>query len=81
MGGGARLIEASPELKAFGERVLETVPSPWVYARVDVVQAERGLLLMELELVEPELFFHLTPERADHLAHRLILLVADNSAR
>ena len=54
---------------------------PWLYARVDVVLAERGPLLMELELVEPELFFHLAPERADRLAHHLLLLVARNSAR
>jgi glutathione synthase/RimK-type ligase-like ATP-grasp enzyme len=81
LGGGARIIDAAPELRAFGERVLKAVPSPWVYARVDVVHAERGPLLMELELIEPELFFHLTPERADHLAHRLILLVARNAER
>jgi hypothetical protein len=80
LGGGARLVEPSSELRAFGERVLGTVPTPWVYARVDVVQAERGPLLMELELVEPELFFHLAPERADHLAHRL-MVVAQHSAR
>jgi len=80
LGGAARAVEVSLELRAFGARVLRAVSAPWVYARVDVVQAERGPLLMELELVEPELFFHLAPERADHLAHRL-MLVAQNSTR
>ncbi|HEU5219733.1 MAG TPA: hypothetical protein VFU23_13820 [Gemmatimonadales bacterium] len=68
LGGGARLIDATPELRSFGERVLAAVPYAWVYARVDVVEAARGPLLMELELIEPELFFHLMPERAERLA-------------
>lgn len=81
LGGGARPIEASSELRSFGERVLGAVPLGWVYARVDVVHAGRGPLLMELELVEPELFFHLAPERADHLAERLVLLVGRRQER
>ncbi len=81
LGGGSRLIDASPQLRAFGERVLATVPYSWVYARVDVVVAERGPVLMELELVEPELFFHLIPERADHLAHRLLHVARNPAAR
>ncbi len=81
LGGEARRIDAAPELRAFGARVLRAVPARWVYARVDVVHAERGPVLMELELVEPELFFHLAPERADHLAECLAGLVGQNSRR
>ncbi len=81
LGGVARIIDPRAELRAFGERVLVAVPFPWVYARVDVVDADRGPLLMELELVEPELFFHLAPAAADRLAEPLIRLVARYGAR
>jgi glutathione synthase/RimK-type ligase-like ATP-grasp enzyme len=80
LGGEATVVEVSPELREFGARILEAVPSPWIYARVDLVQSERGPLLMELELIEPELFFHLAPEGADALAGQMSL-VAQDSAR
>lgn len=72
LGGEARLVETGPELRRFAERVLSAVTLPWAYARVDVVDAERGPLLMELELIEPELFLHLAPAAAADLAAELI---------
>jgi hypothetical protein len=36
--------------------VLEAVPGPWLYARVDGVVTAGGFLLMELEMLEPSLF-------------------------
>lgn len=42
-----------------------------VYARVDLVAVDSELLLMELELIEPELFFGLAPESAERLAELL----------
>jgi glutathione synthase/RimK-type ligase-like ATP-grasp enzyme len=72
LGGTARRVEATAELRAFAARVLAEVPSAWVYARVDVVPAERGPLLMEVELVEPELFFTLAPEAAHGLAEAML---------
>jgi glutathione synthase/RimK-type ligase-like ATP-grasp enzyme len=69
----AERTEASGEVVAFGSRVLRAAGTPWTYARVDVVETRRGPLLMELELIEPELFFTLAPEAADLLAEALIL--------
>lgn len=80
-GGGARVIPARPELVAFGARVLAAASLPWVYARVDVVDAARGPLLMELELIEPELFFHLVPDGADRLAEGLLRRAAPGVER
>jgi glutathione synthase/RimK-type ligase-like ATP-grasp enzyme len=45
------------------ESALRAVDDDLLYARVDVVEREAGPLLMELELIEPSLFF-----RADPLA-------------
>jgi hypothetical protein len=43
---------------------------PWLYARVDLVEAGRGPVLMELELIEPDLF--LTPDAAGRMAAALL---------
>ncbi len=42
-------------------RVMTRVPATCLYARVDVVESSRGPLLMELELIEPELYFLMRP--------------------
>jgi glutathione synthase/RimK-type ligase-like ATP-grasp enzyme len=54
----------------FAEAVLAAAARPWVYARVDLVETDRGPVLMELELIEPDLF--LTPGGASRLAEGLI---------
>ena len=48
--------------------VLALAPEPTLYARVDAVVTDTGFLLMELELVEPDLFLEGAPEAADQLA-------------
>jgi glutathione synthase/RimK-type ligase-like ATP-grasp enzyme len=54
---------------AFAERAVAACPQAPLYARVDAVRDESGALsLMELELVEPELFFRFRPPAADALA-------------
>ena len=41
-------------------------------ARVDLVPIEGELHLMELELIEPELFFEAAPHAADRFADLLV---------
>ena len=81
-GSEERVTPTDAEL-AFAARVLEASPVPPVYARVDIARAgdrggaagekvaEDSLLLMELELVEPSLFFRQAPGSADRLAAAL----------
>jgi hypothetical protein len=47
---------------------MSTVTQPCLYARVDAVSTMRGPLLMELELIEPELYFLLEPAAAARFA-------------
>jgi glutathione synthase/RimK-type ligase-like ATP-grasp enzyme len=63
---------ADAEEIAFGRRVLDTLPSEPVYARVDIVPAEGRMLVMEVELIEPVLFFRFAPLAADALAEVLV---------
>ncbi|MCI0573101.1 MAG: hypothetical protein L0Y66_20340, partial [Myxococcaceae bacterium] len=52
--------------RAFAERVLAPYAAELLYARVDMVRDEDGALrLMELELVEPSLFFRQCPRALD----------------
>lgn len=67
-GGETRDATPSPESLALGQSLVTTIPPPCPYARVDVVETRRGPLLMELELIEPELFFRLAPDSAPRLA-------------
>lgn len=71
-GGTHELVEPSPALRALGDAVLDAARQRWIYARVDVVEAEPGPTLMELELIEPELFLTSEPGAADTLAAALV---------
>jgi len=67
-GGVVQPVTPSGDLIAFADRVMKTVPGPQLYARVDIVESTRGPLLMELELIEPELYFLAVPSAAGRFA-------------
>jgi glutathione synthase/RimK-type ligase-like ATP-grasp enzyme len=71
---GGRVEPASPStaLLSFAATVMTHVPDTCLYARVDVVESSRGPLLMELELIEPELYFLIVPGAADRMAHLIV---------
>ena len=73
-GGTTEPFEAGPALRDFGADVLRRAARPWVYARVDIVERATGPVLMELEILEPDLFFLQKPEAAEVLADELIAL-------
>lgn len=71
--GGAAEVTAPPAaLLAFGESVMAHVPESCAYARVDVVDSARGPLLMELELIEPVLYFSIVPGAAERMARAIV---------
>lgn len=72
-GGKVEVAIPSPAVLSFADDVMTHVPSTCIYARVDVVESSRGPILMELELIEPELYFLLVPEAA----HRFAGLIVD----
>lgn len=71
-GGTASREAVDPALVRFGRRALEASGLAWLYARVDVVETTDGPLLMELELIEPDLFLDQAPEAAERLAEGLV---------
>lgn len=68
-GGTVHAYQPTGEQIALGEEALAAVSSRPVYARVDMVRDNHGRqAIMELELIEPELFFRFHPPAAEALA-------------
>jgi len=67
-GGSRERAEPEPWLIAAAEAALDPAPGRSAYARVDGCVADGRFLLMELELIEPELFLACTPAAAAMLA-------------
>jgi glutathione synthase/RimK-type ligase-like ATP-grasp enzyme len=78
LGGTHALHVATAAERAVGAAALAVAPNTLTYARVDLVTTAAGPAVMELELVEPELFLHSdagAPGRfADHLVEVLSAL-------
>jgi len=64
--------EPSPEEVRLGQQVIAALPEPASVARIDILPGGNGPLLMEAELIEPQLAFHLRPQAADALADLLL---------
>lgn len=71
-GGTSRIVEAPDWAVAEATRILSLCPTGAAYGRVDGIVHEDSFSLMEVELVEPELFFTLRPAAADRLADVLL---------
>jgi len=76
-GFGGRSITDDPgdEVVRAAQRVLNAAPSPWLYARVDGIETEAGFVLLELEMLEPSLFFSHTESGAARFADAIIARV------
>jgi glutathione synthase/RimK-type ligase-like ATP-grasp enzyme len=75
--GGTVYPHTASDLEiAFAEQCVAACPTPPIYARVDAVRNDTGqLVLMELELIEPELFFRFHPPAAGDLADRIAIIL------
>ena len=71
-GGAVVPVSPSTDLIAFADRVMATVPAPCLYARVDIIETDRGPLLTEFELIEPELYFLVSPSAAGRFATAIL---------
>jgi len=67
-GGSVAKTEAEPALVEQAARVLDAIDAVPLYARVDGVVRGGDLLLMELELIEPNVFLAARPGAADDFA-------------
>ncbi|MBL8776272.1 MAG: hypothetical protein JNK12_10085 [Acidimicrobiales bacterium] len=71
-GGTDERIDLDDELEAVARHVLAALDEVPAYARIDLVRHEGVLRLIELELIEPDLFLDRAPETAEVLADVLV---------
>ncbi|HTX59163.1 MAG TPA: hypothetical protein VMH02_05745 [Verrucomicrobiae bacterium] len=67
-----RLHEPTAAETAFAHRALAALPAPPAYARIDLIPSSAGPLLLELEVVEPSLYFAFEPSSAQRLARAVL---------
>jgi hypothetical protein len=71
LGGEVVVADPGAAARAGAEEILALVQAPWLYARVDGCLVQGDFVLMELELIEPTLFFYANPEAAERFAQAL----------
>jgi len=75
-GGTADPVGTSSNVVAQAARVLATLPEKPLYARVDGVVIDNAFLLMELELIEPNLFLEFGSGAAERMAAAIVSRLA-----
>ncbi len=70
-GGGSVLATPPADVLEVAAHIAQVAVADSLYARIDGVVHDGQFLLMELEVVEPELFFRLAPASADRFAEAL----------
>jgi glutathione synthase/RimK-type ligase-like ATP-grasp enzyme len=71
-GGNIHLVKAEPELLQSGQHVINSLPQRPLYARADFIRTEQGTFaVMELELIEPVLYFRMDADSPMLFAHAL----------
>jgi glutathione synthase/RimK-type ligase-like ATP-grasp enzyme len=76
LGGRVVAHEATADERSVAAGVLEAVPGSARYARIDLVMGADGPLLMEAELIEPEMFLGADAAAADRFADVLVAQLA-----
>jgi len=66
--GTSQRIPCPPRALIFAKKVLHIADQDHLYARVDMVMHEGNFLLMELELIEPQLWLPLEPKASELFA-------------
>ncbi len=68
-GGVLKLVEAEPEMRQISRKILDLLTPQPLYARIDLVRhGNDDFALMELELIEPSLYFNMDPQSPERFA-------------
>lgn len=75
LGATQQVVEPPKSVVTEAAAVLTALPEQSTYARIDGIVQDGHFVLMEAELIEPELFFHLHPAATQTFAHCLLAQV------
>jgi len=70
-GGHLKLIQPSQKQLSLAEQTLALLPHPAFFARVDIVMTPKGLAIIEIELIEPSLYFNMDEQSALRFANAI----------
>lgn len=71
-GGTIQKLTPDKTLLDLGEKIMQAIPEDLLYARVDVVPYEGKYALMELELIEPALYFRIDNDAPKNFSKALM---------
>ncbi len=71
-GGVLRSVDPHPKLLQISEKVIEALPDTSLYARIDLVRTDNGFVVMEIELIEPSLYFNMDPDSPKRFADAFV---------
>jgi len=74
-GGYAESVTPAAPLIEQAQRILALIPDRLLFARIDAVEVDGGLWLMELELIEPFLFLNCDPLAPQRFAEAIASLL------
>lgn len=81
-GGTVQSCRPTSSQIELAERAIDACPSRPAYGRVDMVRDNEGnWAVMEVELIEPELFLRHNPSAAAVLAESIVMVLGDNLVR
>lgn len=78
-GGKYTVVQPTDAQTETADRIIAALPEVPLYARIDLVDVGGRPSLMELELIEPELFFLFVPEAAVELADMIRERISEES--
>ncbi|MFQ3207046.1 MAG: glutathione synthase/RimK-type ligase-like ATP-grasp enzyme [Glaciecola sp.] len=68
-GGQLTSIEPSKAMFAIAEQTIDALPEEALYGRVDIVSLNGTLMIIEVELIEPSLYFNMDDASAEFFAN------------
>ncbi|SHM74085.1 ATP-grasp domain-containing protein [Flavobacterium xanthum] len=75
-GGIYTLVHPSQDMIQKAQKVVDTFKEDLLYARVDGILIDQELYLMEVECIEPDLYFNLSENSLDRFVASIVKLIA-----
>ena len=75
-GGKYNLVHPNPEMILKAQKVVDTFKENLLYARVDGILIDDELYLMEIECIEPDLYFNLSENSLGRFVEAIVKLIA-----
>jgi glutathione synthase/RimK-type ligase-like ATP-grasp enzyme len=76
-GGQLKLIEPSEQMLTTARHTLASLPDDALYARIDLIRHGSEFAVMEVELIEPSLYFNMDPQSPQRFADAFVQMFTE----